>query len=314
MGGNFAQASPDTAMTHAALRRCRLSVQVSTKLNRSHLVTGDEALILPCLARTDRDVQAGGRQFVTVENSMGVVHPSEGSLKPHTGTLRSEPAIVAGLGDALFGRDDVVPWLWLAEDYARVRDTIEQVVPGFERYDQRIRAEGSLVLPNPARERRFLTATGRARFTVHPVPRNDLAPGELLMMTVRSHDQFNTTIYGLDDRYRGIRGDRMVVFMHAADADAAGVTGVTGDERVALVSRYGGVERRVAGFRVVPCDVPRGTAVTYFPEANPLVPIEHHAARSFTPASKSVVVRVERQPELHVATTQADVRDARDAG
>jgi molybdopterin-dependent oxidoreductase alpha subunit len=273
LGGNFLMAAPDTAATAAALARCRLTAHIATKLNRGHLAHGRTALLLPCLGRTERD-PAG---FVTVEDSMGVVHRSQGVLAPAAPGLRSETAIVAGLARALLGES------WDSWDHDRVRDLIARVVPGFEDFNHRVRAPNGFVLANPARERAF--PGGRARFTVHPIPRLELAPGELVMTTVRAHDQFNTTIYEERDRYRGVHGDRRVVLLSADDIAALGLQA---GQRVTLDS--GG--RRAPGWLVVAYDVPRGTAVTYFPEANVLVPLDALADKSRTPASKSVVVRV----------------------
>jgi molybdopterin-dependent oxidoreductase alpha subunit len=292
MGGNFLSAAPDTARTAQALRRCSLTAHVSTKLHRGHLVTGAQALILPCLGRTEIDEQPAGAQFVTVEDSMSIVHASRGSLRPAGEHLLSEPRIVARLAAATLGaRPPRIDWSGLADDYDRIRDLIGRVVPGCERYAERVRHPGGFLLRNAARERVFATATGKARFTVHPLPRHDLAPGQLLMMTVRSHDQYNTTVYGLDDRYRGVRGGRRVVLMNEEDASARGLR--EGDI-VDLVSHFEGEARTARRFRVVPYRIPRGCCATYFPEANVLVPLGAVARRSNTPASKSVVVTVER--------------------
>lgn len=289
MGGNFAAAAPDSVRTAAALGRCRLTVHVSTKLNRSHVVTGDEALILPCLGRTEVDVQTGGAQFVTVEDSMSVVHRSQGHLAPAAPTLRSEPTIVAGIADAVLGERSTVRWVDLVADYDRIRDRIARVIPGFEDFNTRVRTDDGFVLPRGGRDRRFATASGRAGFTVVALPRTKPAAGELLLMTVRSHDQFNTTIYGLDDRYRGIAGERRVVFLHADDVAAAGFAA---DQRVDLVSEVAGTTRRVQGFRIVPFDIPRGCAAAYFPEANPLVALESVADKSGTPTYKAIPIRL----------------------
>jgi molybdopterin-dependent oxidoreductase alpha subunit len=288
LGGNFLSAAPDTGFTAAAMRRVPLSVHVSTKLNRSHLVTGDTALILPCLARTDRDVQSPGEQFVTCENSMGMVHPSRGGMKPASDTLRSEPAIVAGLARATL--DDGPDWDALVADYDRIRDLIQAAIPGFDDYNRRVRQRGGFALPNPPREGRFDLPDGRAVLSPYPVPETHLEPGELLMMTIRSHDQFNTTVYGDDDRYRGIHDERRVVLMQPDDLADRGLA--AGDE-VDLVGRHGGVERRAERFLVVPYDLPRACCATYFPEANVLVPIDATARKSNTPTSKAVVVTVE---------------------
>jgi molybdopterin-dependent oxidoreductase alpha subunit len=289
MGGNFLSATPDTRFTAEALRRCDLTVQVSTKLNRSHLVTGRRAVILPCLGRTDLDLQDSGEQFVSCENSMGVVQRSKGILSPPAEALRSEPAIVAGVARATLGTRSVVDWEGFVANYDAIRDAIAATIPGFERYNERVRERGGFYLPNGPRERRFPTPDGKAHFTVSPLSTHQLAPGEYLMMTVRSHDQYNTTIYGLDDRYRGIHNERRVVLMNAADLEAAGLA--TRDQ-VDLVSNYDGTDRRADAFLVVPYPIPRGCVATYFPEANSLVPISVTARKSNTPISKSVVVRI----------------------
>ena len=291
MGGNFLSATPDTAFTAEALQRCRLTVQVSTKLNRAHLVTGEQALILPCLGRTEVDRQASGEQFVSVENSMGIVHASQGTLAPASIDLRSEPSIVAGMARAVLGDRHPVDWNALVADYDRVRDLIEQTVPGFEDYNRRVRQPNGFYLPNPVRDGHFPTATGKARFTVHPIPRHNLQDGQFLMMTIRSHDQYNTTIYGLDDRYRGIKGERRVVLLNPDDARAAGLR--QGDV-VDLVSHFEGEERIARRFIVIPYALPRRCAATYFPEANVLVPVDSTADKSNTPTSKSVVITLHR--------------------
>ncbi|WP_437937833.1 FdhF/YdeP family oxidoreductase [Sorangium sp. So ce341] len=289
LGGNFLSATPDTAFTARALARCDLTAHVSTKLNRAHLVTGRRALILPCLGRTERDVQARGPQFVTVENSMGVVSSSRGNLPPASALLRSEVAIVAGLARATLGARSRVPWEALTADYDRIRDLIERTIDGFDDFNARVKDPRGFALPNAAARREFRTATGKANFLVHPLPRHELEPGELLMMTIRSHDQYNTTIYGLDDRYRGVHGGRRVVFMNAADAAERGLA--QGD-LVDITSRFSDGERAARAFRVVLYTIPRGNVAAYFPEANVLVPLGSIADKSNTPASKSIVVRV----------------------
>ncbi|MEU2436337.1 FdhF/YdeP family oxidoreductase [Streptomyces rubradiris] len=292
MGGNFVSASPDTEVTEAAMRRARLTVHVSTKLNRSHVVTGARALILPTLGRTERDVRAGGEQFVTVEDSMGMVHASRGRLAPASPHLCSEPAIVCGLARRVLGERSVVPWEEFAEDYGAIRDRIARVIPGFEDFNARVARPGGFALPHaPRDERRFPTATGKANFTAAPVEYPALPEGRLLLQTLRSHDQYNTTIYGLDDRYRGIKGGRRVVLVHPEDARALGFAE---GAYVDLVSEWqDGVERRAPGFRVVPYPTARGCAAAYYPETNVLVPLDATADTSNTPASKSVVVRLE---------------------
>jgi len=291
LGGNFAQATPDTAVTHAALRSMALTVQVSTKLNRSHLVHGAEALILPCLGRTDADVRGTGPQAVTVEDSMGNIHASRGRVKPGSPHQRSEVSIVCGIASSTFGADDAVPWSAFAEDYRLIRDRISRVVPDFENFESRVSVPGGFALFNAVRdERRFDTATGLANFRTSPPQAWDVPPGHLLLQTIRSHDQYNTTVYGLDDRYRGIHGGRMVVFVNADDLVELGLA--DGDV-VDLVGVWAGEERRAEGFRVVAYDTPRRCAAAYYPETNVLVPLDSTAAESNTPTSKSIVVRLE---------------------
>jgi len=291
MGGNFAVATPDTEFTAEALQRCDLTVQVSTKLNRSHLVCGREAIVLPCLGRTERDVQAGGPQIVSVENSMSIVHQSHGHLAPASEALRSEPAIAAGLAEAVLGGRSSVPWSELVADYDRIRDRIERTLPGFEDYNTRVRETDGFLLPSGARSRRFDRPGGRALFSVHPLPSLDVEEGRLLLTTIRSHDQFNTTVYGMSDRYRGISGNRRVVFLNREDMEAQGLSA---GERVDVTSHFRGEKRSVRGFQVVPYEVPKGCAATYFPEANPLVPMESLAEGSRTPAYKSMEVSLTR--------------------
>ncbi|MFF5936211.1 FdhF/YdeP family oxidoreductase [Streptomyces sp. NPDC012508] len=292
MGGNFVGATPDTEVTEAAMRRARLTVHVSTKLNRSHAVTGTRALILPTLGRTDKDVQAGGKQFVTVEDSMGLVHTSRGNLPPASPHLLSEPAIVARMARAVLGAGSATPWEEFEKDYATIRDRIARVVPGFENFNARLAADpGGFALPHaPRDERRFPTATGKANFTAAPVEYPKVPEGRLLLQTLRSHDQYNTTIYGLDDRYRGIKGGRRVVLVHPEDAAALGLADGSYTD---LVSEWtDGSERRAPGFRVVHYPTARGCAAAYYPETNVLVPLESTADISNTPASKSVIVRL----------------------
>jgi len=294
LGGNFASATPDTAFTEAALRRCRLTVQISTKLNRSHVVAGETALILPALGRTDRDDQPAGQQFVTCENSMGVVTSSRGRLAPLSADIRSEVRIVAELASALFDAQDgervEIGWQAMANDYALVRERVERVVPGFADFNRRMADDGRIVLPHAVRdERRFATSTSRAMFTVHPIDVRELPDGRYLMTTIRSHDQFNTTVYSDTDRYRGVSGTRRVLFMNPGDVDAAGLA--PGD-LVDLTSEFRGEERTVEGFLLVPYGIPAGCVATYYPESNGLIPIGHVAERSNTPAYKSVVVRL----------------------
>jgi molybdopterin-dependent oxidoreductase alpha subunit len=291
MGGNFVAATPDTAATEAAMRGCRLTVHVSTKLNRSHVVTGARALILPALGRTDVDAPGGREQFVTVEDSMGIVHSSRGSVPALSPEMRSEVAIVAGLARAVLGPGDPVPWEEFAGEYDLVRERIERVVPGFADYNARARVPGGFALPHAPRDaREFPTATGKANFTVNPVTSPEAGPGRLLLQTLRSHDQFNTTIYGLDDRYRGIHDGRRVVLVNPEDAAELGlVEGAYCD----LVSEWADGDRRAPHFRIIHYPTARGCAAAYFPETNVLVPLDSVAETSNTPTSKSIVVRFE---------------------
>jgi molybdopterin-dependent oxidoreductase alpha subunit len=290
LGGNFLSATPDTEVTAAALRRCPLTVHVSTKLHRGHLGFGLSSLILPCLGRTERDVQASGPQFVTVENSMSVVHRSQGQLTPASPQLRSEVAIVCELAAAVLGRNSRVPWLTFRDNYDLIRDAIAATIPGFDHFNERVRGGDGFVLPNSARERSFVTSSERAQFTVAPLPQHPLLPGQLLMMTIRTHDQFNTTIYGLDDRYRGVYGGRRVILMNEADLHSRGLSP---KQLVDLTSHFDGQTRTAERFVVVPYDIPLGCTATYFPETNVLVPLGSRADKSRTPTSKSVVITVQ---------------------
>jgi molybdopterin-dependent oxidoreductase alpha subunit len=289
LGGNFAAAAPDSEVTAAGLRRCDLTVHVSTKLNRSHVLTGREALILPCLGRTERDVQAAGEQYVTVEDSMSVVHASRGRLAPASRELRSEVAIITGLGAELFGDD--LGWPAMGADYSVIREHIANVVDGCADYGTRASQPGGFTMPRPPRDSlTFATPSGKARFTLNAVSAVRVPPGHLLLQTLRSHDQFNTTVYGLDDRYRGVHGGRRVVFVSGGDLAERGLR--DGD-LVDLVSVWSDGERRAPAFRVVEYPTPSGCAAAYFPEANVLVPLDSTAAISNTPTSKSVIIRLE---------------------
>jgi molybdopterin-dependent oxidoreductase alpha subunit len=303
MGGNFLGATPDTHYTSEAMARCRLTVQVSTKLNRGHLITGGQALILPCLGRTERDVQAAGEQFVSVEDTTGVVHQSHGVLEPASEHLRSEPAIVAGMAMVTLRGKSTVDWQSLIDDYDRIRDHIEHVVPGFTQYNRRVRQPGGFYLPNGPREGTFTTPSGRARFTVHPIPAHRLGDGKLLLTTLRSHDQFNTTIYGENDRYRGIFGGRRVVFLNAEDMRERGLEA---NQSVDLVSHFAAERRRAERFKVIPYAIPRGCAAAYYPETNVLVPVQSVSDGSNQPASKSIVITVESRPPTAAAAAAAE--------
>jgi molybdopterin-dependent oxidoreductase alpha subunit len=292
VGGNFAAATPDSELTERALRSCELTVQVSTKLNRSHAVHGRTALILPTLGRTERDLQAGGEQFVTVEDSMSAVHVSRGRLHPASEHLLSEVAIICRLAGALFGPGHAVPWQDFEGDYDLIRDRIAAVVPGCSDYNTRVRQPDGFVLPNAPRDSREFTGTntGKANFSASELDFPQVPEGRLLLQTLRSHDQYNTTIYGLSDRYRGVENGRRVVFVNPDDIAALGVAD---GQIVDLVSEWRDGDRRAERFRVVSYPTARGCAAAYFPEANTLVPLDSVADTSNTPASKAIVIRLE---------------------
>lgn len=300
MGGNFVRAAPDSEVTERALANTDLTVQISTKLNHSHVSTGRRALILPTLGRTEKDAQRTGDQRVTVEDSMSAVHASRGRIKPASEHLHSEVAIVCNLAHKLFTDDDALPlpntpqaaWLSLKDDYSLVRKHIEAVVDGFENFEERIQHPGGFVLPHPPRDaRQFETASGKAHFTGNELEFIKVPEGRLVLQTLRSHDQYNTTIYGKDDRYRGIHGGRRVVLVNEADITELGFR--DGD-MVTLISEFHGTERRAENFRIVSYSTPKGCAAAYYPETNVLVPLDSVADTSGTPTSKSVIVRLER--------------------
>ena len=290
LGGNFLSAAPDTEYTAASLRNCKLTVHVSTKLNRSHLVHGKTALILPCLGRTDKDFQKNGEQFVTTENSMGVVQKSQGVLTPPSEDLMSEPALIANLAYKTLGDKYGIPWLRYAEDYQKIRADISNTIAGFKDYEVKVQKAGGFYLPNAPREGKFNTTTGKANFTINKWKKIEVKTGEYLMMTIRSHDQFNTTVYGLNDRYRGIYNERRIVFMNPDDMLKEGFENY---RHINIINEYGGSRRVAEDFIVVPYNIPQGCLASYFPEANVLVPLKSIADGSQTPTSKSVVVRLE---------------------
>lgn len=310
MGGNFAQATPDTPRTHDALKRCELTVHVSTKLNRSHLITGKDALILPCLGRTEADIQNGKPQGVTVEDTFSMVHISYGQLPPGSKLLRSEPAIVAGIAKATLGSNSPVDWDELINDYSKIRELIADTIPGFSDFNVRLSQPGGFHLPNPAAQRNWNTATQKAGFAANALPGNllpeQLPAGvtpDLILQTLRSHDQYNTTVYGLDDRYRGVFGQRYVLFVNQADITRLGFN--DGD-KVDMVSLWNdGRERCAEGFTLVAYDIPEGQAAAYFPEANGLVPLESYGDSSFTPTSKFIAIKLKAaKADNRIAITQ----------
>lgn len=290
LGGNFISATPDTNYTAEALSNCNLTVHVSTKLNRSHLVTGQEALILPCLGRSEKDYQKTGEQIQSVENSMGIVSSTKGILEPCSKELKSEVAVVCNIAYATLKNRTKVDWLAYVDDYNLVRDDIQEVVKGFEDYNTRLKKPEGFYLPNGARVRDFKTTTGKANFTINKLPSWKLQDDELIMMTIRSHDQFNTTIYGLDDRYRGIYNERRVILMNREDMNEQNLKE---HEVVNLKSVFNGITRTANNFKVIGYDIPRKCCATYFPETNVLVPLDSFAHTAKTPASKSIVITVE---------------------
>ena len=291
MGGNFISATPDTEYTAEALQNCELTVHISTKLNRSHLIHGKKALILPCLGRSEKDLQEQGEQFVSVENSMGVVHSSSGHLKPLSEFLLSEAAIVAGIADASL-KNSTVNWNDLIKNYDYIRNKIEATIPGFSEYNKRIRKKDGFYLPNSARDKDFsTTSTGKANFSINSVSDIVLEKNQLLMMTIRTHDQYNTTIYGLNDRYRGILNERRVIFMNSLDIAANGLERL---DKVDIISHFKGNKRIAKGFLVIPYNIPKSCTATYFPETNVLVPLDSKARLSNTPTSKTIVITVHK--------------------
>ena len=292
LGGNFVSAAPDTVVTEAAMRQADLTVQVSTKLNRSHVMCGRSALILPALGRSERDLTGGTDQRVTVEDSMSAVHASRGPLEPASDDLRSEVAVVCGIAEATLRGSPAIPWKDFRSDYSTIRQSIARVVPGCVAYDEKVDQPGGFTLPHPPRDSRtFPTSENRALFTASPLEVVQVPDGHLLLQTIRSHDQFNTTIYGLDDRYRGVSGGRRVVFVHPDDIAAFGLSD---GELVDLVSEWAdGTQRSAPLFRIVPYATPRGCAAAYYPETNPLVPLDSTAMGSNCPTSKSIVVRLD---------------------
>ena len=305
LGGNFSQATPDSARTHAALRNCNLTVQMSTKLNRSHLVIGKDALILPALGRTDIDLQATGPQGITVEDTFSMVHISHGQLRPQSRLMKSEPAIIAGIAAATLGAHPI-DWHWVVEDYSRIRNLIADVIPGFEGFNQRLLNPGGFHLGDPVADRQWHTSTQKARFIPSALPEHLVNAAirslkdtpDLILQTLRSHDQYNTTLYGLDDRYRGVYGMREVVFANEEDIRRLGFEP---GEKVDMISLWNdGRERRVSGFTLIAYDIPKGQAAAYYPETNPLVPLDSYGDRTFTPTSKFIAIKFAKAAQSSV--------------
>ncbi|WP_163132054.1 FdhF/YdeP family oxidoreductase [Agarivorans sp. Alg241-V36] len=309
LGGNLVAAAPDTRLSEQALANCELTVSIATKLNRTHVTPGKYSLILPCLGRTDVDIQAAGPQQVTVEDSFSMVHASAGLVDESADNMRSEPAIIAGMANAVLGTSPI-DWLACVQDYANIRDYIEQTIPGFEHFNQRIQQPGGFYLGNSARRREWNTATAKAQFISHPLP-EDVLPAEvralsddrvLVLQTLRSHDQYNTTIYGFEDRYRGIVNERKILLINPKDIQALGF------EEGALVDIEtlwpDNVERKVSGFKLIAYEIPQGNAAAFFPEANPLVPLASKGDFSDTPTSKSVAIVLSASSQERIETAQ----------
>ncbi|MEM8510327.1 MAG: FdhF/YdeP family oxidoreductase [Bacteroidota bacterium] len=291
LGGNFVMAASDTAYTAEAIQNCKLTVQISTKLNRSHLLTGETALLLPTFGRSEKDMKQGQLQFLTMESSTGKVRQSKGLLQPVSTHIKSEPEIIGMLAHTYFEGKHPVPWKTLAFDYEAVRKLIDKTIKGFKNTSKNSKGYG-YYLPNNARVGDFSKLpNGRAQLTVNALSHHELKEGELLLMTIRSHDQFNTTIYGLHDRYRGVYNERRVIFLNPRDMEKRGIQKL---EVLHLVSNYGGKERKAERFMAIPYDIPEGNAAAYFPETNFLVPINEFADKSRTPVSKSVKITLEK--------------------
>jgi len=285
ISGNFLSNVPDTVYSAHAMERCKLTVHVSTKLNRSHLITGERALILPCLGRTEEDIQATGKQFLTIEDSMGIVNPSQGFLPPASPDLLSDVAIIANLAKATLGSRTAANWLGFVADYNLIRDAISRVIPGFENFNERLAQEKFFYLPNAAKHRIFKTSSGKAKLSVCPIPKHGLKPDEFLLTTIRSHDQFNSTIYGLNDRYRGVFNGRRALFLNPLDMQERNLQA---GQIVDIYSHFEGELRKAPRFAIVPYAIARRSAAAYYPETNVLIPIRSVAAKSNQPAAKCI--------------------------
>jgi molybdopterin-dependent oxidoreductase alpha subunit len=305
ISGNFISNTPDTVYSAHAMQRCKLTAHVSTKLNRSHVITGERALILPCLGRTEEDIQTSGKQFLTVEDSMGIINPSQGFLRPASPDLMSDVAIIANLAHATLGTRTTTNWLGFAKDYSLIRDAISRVIPGFENFNARLANEKFFYLPNAAKHRVFKTSSGNAKLTVCPIPKHDLEPDEFLLTTMRSHDQFNSTIYGLNDRYRGVFDGRRVLFLNPLDMEARNLRA---GQIVDIYSHFEGEIRKAPHFAIVPYAIARRSAAAYYPETNVLVPIRSVAAKSNQPAYKCIrITLTPTDSDEALAFSKADI-------
>jgi molybdopterin-dependent oxidoreductase alpha subunit len=306
ISGNFLSNTPDTVYSAHAMQRCKLTAHVSTKLNRSHLITGERALILPCLGRTEEDIQKTGRQFLTVEDSMGIIDPSQGFFPPASPDLMSDVAILANLAHVTLGSRTSTNWLGFAADYNLIRDAISRVIPGFANFNARLASEGFFYLPNAAKQRIFKTSTGKAKLTVCPIPKHELKPDEFLLTTIRSHDQFNSTIYGLNDRYRGVFDGRRVLFLNPLDMEARNLRA---GQIVDIYSHFEGEVRKANRFAIVPYAIARRSAAAYYPEANVLVPVRSVATKSNCPAFKCMRITLtpsDSVEPLHISKADLD--------
>jgi molybdopterin-dependent oxidoreductase alpha subunit len=306
ISGNFLSNVPDTVYSAHAMQRCKLTAHVSTKLNRSHLITGERALILPCLGRSEEDIQATGKQFLTVEDSMGIINPSQGFFRPTSPDLLSDVAVIANLAQATLGTRTTTNWRGFADNYDLIRDAIAKVIPGFENFNARLVKEKFFYLPNAAKHRIFKTSSGKAKLSVCPIPKHDLKSDEFLLTTIRSHDQFNSTIYGLNDRYRGVFGGRRVLFLNPLDMEARNLRA---GQIVDIYSHFQGEVRKAPRFAVVPYAIARRSAAAYYPEANVLIPICSVAAKSNQPAAKSIRITLtasDSNEDLHFAKADLD--------
>ena len=305
ISGNFLSNVPDTVYSSHAMQRCKLTAHVSTKLNRSHLITGERALILPCLGRSEEDIQATGKQFLTIEDSMGIINPTQGFFRPASPDLMSDVAIIANLANATLGSRSTTNWLGLAGNYNLIRDAISRVIPGFENFNERLAKEKFFYLPNGAKHRIFKTSSGKAKLSVCPIPKHDLKPDEFLLTTIRSHDQFNSTIYGLNDRYRGVFDGRRVLFLNPLDMEARNLKA---GQIVDIYSHFEGELRKAPRFAIVPYAIARRSAAAYYPETNVLIPICSVAGKSNQPASKCIRITLcPAHPDEALHFTEADL-------
>jgi anaerobic selenocysteine-containing dehydrogenase len=306
ISGNFLSNVPDTVYSAHAMQRCKLTAHVSTKLNRSHLITGERALILPCLGRSEEDIQKTGKQFLTIEDSMGIINPSEGFFPPASPELMSDVAIIANLAHVTLGSRTTTNWLGFAADYNLIRDAISRVIPGFENFNARLAKEKFFYLPNAAKQRNFKTDSGKAKLTVCPIPKHELKPDEFLLTTIRSHDQFNSTIYGLNDRYRGVFDGRRVLFLNPLDMKARNLQA---GQIVDIYSHFEGEVRKASRFAMAPYAIARRSAAAYYPETNVLIPVRSVADKSNTPAFKSIRITLtpaDSDEALHFSKAELD--------